>query len=141
MYNKIITLNGTEYNLNSDIPISSDVERLALQKMGIQTLAKTCPTTSKTVGDTVTLKCTATAGTSPFTITFKKNGVVLTTYTNVLANTQVSTTNVVTTVRSVTYSSDCLDSCINPSPLSITETCIVNVLAACVPIQMSFEVS
>ena len=144
MYNKIITLNNTQYNLSSDIPISPEVERLTLQKLGIQTLYKTCTTTSKLVGQTVTLKCTPTSGVSPFTVKFFKNGVQLTEFTSVQLNTEVSTTNVANstdaTAGSAVYSTTTTDSCVDPSPQSITETCTV-IVKACDPLQITFSVT
>ena len=142
MYAKIITLNGTEYKLTSDIPISIEMEKLAIQKLEIQKLTATCPSTSKTVGQTVTLNCTATAGIPPFTMTFKKGGVVLATRTVATVNTPVTpVTDVVTAVGSVVYSVDCVDSCTTPDPSSVTETCTVNVIATCVPLQATFSVT
>lgn len=144
MYNKIITLNGIEYSLSSDTPISPEIETNTLQKMGIQTLAKTCTTTSKLVGSTVTLKCTPTSGVAPFTVKFFKNGALLTQYPNVSLNTEVSTTNVTTSVDatagSAIYSTTTTDNCLDPSQQTVTETCTVSV-NACPTLQITFNVA
>lgn len=144
MYEKIIILNNTEYILSSDNPITQELEKLTLQKLGIQTLTATCPTTSKLVGSTVTLKCTPTSGVAPFTVKFLKNGTQLIQFTSVALNSEVSTTNVTTstdaTAGSAIYSTTVTDSCTDPSPQTKTETCTVSV-KACDALQVTFTVA
>ncbi len=144
MYNKIITLNGTEYNLSSDTPISPEIEQLTLQKLGIQKLTATCPSTSKLVGSTITLKCTPTSGIAPFRVKFFKNGVQLTEFTSVSLNTEVTTTNIANsadaTAGSAVYSTTTTDNCVDPSSQTATETCTV-IVKACDPLQITFSVT
>lgn len=144
MYSKIITLNGIGYNISSDTPISPEIEKSTLQKLGIQTLAKTCTPTAKLVGSTVTLKCTPTSGVAPFTVKFFKNGVQIAESTEVQLNTEVSTTNDTNSADAVAgsavYSTTTTDSCVDPSPQTVTETCTV-LVNACPLLQITFSVA
>lgn len=137
-YEKRITVGGRQYLLKSGVPITPEIERLELQK-----LSATCPSTSKIVGQTATLRCTPTAGTGPFTITFRKNGVQLTSPVQVPINTEASLDYVVTDADrpSITLSADAIDSCTNPGPSSTTESCSVYVVEPCNPVQIDFEVT
>ena len=143
MYNKIITLNNTQYNLSSETPISLEIEKLTLQKLGIQLLSKTCTTTSKLVGQTVTLKCTPTSGIAPFTVQFFKNGAQIAQRTDVALNEEYAINNTTTTADATTgsaiYSTTTTDNCLDPSPQTTTETCTVTV-KACDPLQITFSV-
>ena len=146
MYEKIITLNNIEYKLSSDTPISQQLEQLTLQKLGIQTLTATCTPTVKIVGQTITLNCTATSGVSPFTMTFKKNGVVLATRTGVVINTPATPVTDVATAADATtgyaiYSTVVTDNCTDPSPQTTTESCTVTIHAPCVSVQATFSVT
>lgn len=144
MYEKIITLNGTQYNLSSESPITPELEKLTIQKLKIEKLTATCPTTSKLVGSTITLKCTPIAGIPPFTVKFLKNGTQLTQFTSVALNSEVTTTNVATssdaTAGSATYSTTVTDNCTDPSPQTKTETCTV-IIKTCDPLQITFTLS
>jgi hypothetical protein len=99
----------------------------------IQKLSATCPVSSKIVGDTTTLKCTAVSGVAPFIITFFKDGVQLKQYTGVLLNTEVTTSDINTAADavkgSVVYSVTTIDSCTDPAPQTISESCTVSVVS------------
>jgi len=144
MYNKTITLNGIEYNLSSDAPITPELEKSTLQKASIQKLTPTCPPSAKISGETVTLKCTPTSGVGTFTVTFFKGVTQIAQYTEVPLNTEVSTSNVTTSADATTgyadYSTTVVDKCLDPSPQTVTESCRVQV-QACPLLQFNFTVS
>jgi hypothetical protein len=143
MYEKIMAVNGINYMLRSDIPITPEIENAALLKLEIQTLSKTCPP-YKTVGDTTTLKCTPVSGAGQFTVTFFKNGAQLSQYTGVPLNTEVIVSDVATNEDAVTgyadYSVSVIDGCTDPEPQTAAELCRVLVYLPCAPVQCNLIV-
>lgn len=88
-----------------------------------------CTTATKNVGDVVVLNAAGTTGTAPFTITFKRNGVIIQTFTGIQlgVNQSLSYTIVAADSPTVTLSTDVSDSCTNPGPQLCSQQCIVNV--------------
>ena len=114
-------------------------------KSNIQDLnPATCPPTGKKVGNILTLSATPVNGTAPFTIRFQRNSVDIVggTFTNVPLN-QTKTiqyTLQTTDIPSVNLSTLITDSCIDPSPQTLTDTCNIAV-SACVAPSITFTLT
>ena len=107
-------------------------------KSNIQDLnPATCPPTGKKVGNILTLSATPTNGTAPFTIKFQRNSVDITggTFTNVPINQTKTIQYTLQTIDipSVNISTLITDSCIDPSPQTLTDTCTIAVSACAAP--------
>lgn len=108
-------------------------------KSNIQNLnPATCPPTGKKVGNILTLSATPTNGTAPFTIKFQRNSVDIVggTFTGILLN---QTKTIQYTLRtedipSVNISTMITDSCIDPGPQTLTDTCNVLVSSCIAPL-------
>ncbi len=103
-----------------------------------KTLA-TCPSTAKTVGDTVRLTVNITQGTSPYTITYMKDS------TQIISPVTAATigtyyydyVTLPTDIGTPTFSVNVVDSC-SPTPYTFTDSCVVTINTACPPPSCDF---
>lgn len=108
---------------------------------GIEVLTKTCTKTTGVVGETITLKASGSAGTAPYIIVFKKDGVELTRFTGVPVGTEktYAYTLVAADVGTRAFSAEISDSCPGGAK-TCSESCSVTVSAACILPACSFTV-
>ena len=114
-------------------------------KSNIQDLnPATCPPTGKKVGNILTLSATPVNGTAPFTIRFQRNSVDIVggTFTNVPINQTKTIQYTLQTIDipSVNISTLITDSCIDPSPQTLTDTCAIAV-SSCVNPSCTFTLT
>lgn len=110
----------------------------------IKTLVVTCPSTGKTVGESVTLSMTPTKGTPPYIVWFARNGTMIpdTAFRDVPEGTtkSITYTFVAGDVPSVTLAAAVSDSCATGAR-ACTEKCIVTVSIACTTPLCNFTIS
>jgi hypothetical protein len=108
------------------------------QNITIHKLSVTCPSVSKTVGDTVTMRCTATSGVTPFRMVFKKDGAWHGEVSSVPINSPVEHYDYPSSAGTFVYSVECYDNCTDPAPQMKTESCTVVVNPAVTTGSISF---
>lgn len=102
----------------------------------ISSLAPTCPTSNKNVGDIVHMSARPVGGTAPYTVSFKKDTTLLRQLSGVTEG-QIVTYDytVLSTDAGIThvFSNSITDSCIYFSAKTCTEQCSITINAACIP--------
>jgi len=114
-------------------------------KSNTQTLnPATCPPTGKKVGNVLTLSATPISGIAPFTIKFQRNGVDISggTSTNVPLNEtrSIQYTLQIADTPSVNLSTLITDSCVDPSPQTLTDTCNI-LVSECIAPSITFTLT
>lgn len=146
-----ITVDGKQFILMADAPLTVEQKaqtiteirkqsgcgcgnKIASADAKIETMANTCTRTSAFVGETITLKASASGGTAPYLIVFVKGATEIGRFTGVAENVQVTTTYVVTStdVGAQGFNAVVTDQC--PGGFkSCMGTCSVTISACPVP--------
>lgn len=125
---------GTDSGSGSGSGSGNDSGRSGNGRIG--SLAPTCPTANKNVGDIVHMSATPMGGTAPYTVSFKKGTTLLKQFSGVTEGQNVTYDyTILSTDAGLThvFSNSTIDSCLYLSAKTCTEQCSITINAACIP--------
>lgn len=132
MQTEILSVNNIQWELQYNGNLSHEQRNKIVEQLRVQSLAPSCQTTIKMVGDTVNMSSNPTGGVSPYTYTFWKispNQQVRT----ILQSSGINTLQYTLTANdegSIVFGVTVNDSCPNGTKVA-EEYCILNITQQC----------